>query len=308
MAVVARNDHEREFCRLYISGLLQKGGRKTHAVEVWRLLNRRLVKNAKEAAQQAGKSPEEVAEAGEEAGISLQTVRADLRVLLGGAQEAWLAGAAVFLDDQLAQIVDDIEETYSLAEEIRDDLVRTRAAARTRGAQVRKMVEGREITVIEPTEVVREPAAAATLYGRLIEVFRLRQKLRAEERTVRFGRLHVPDPEEGEEEERTLAEIVSEIDDPETARQACLRYLRREMKNLARAAKVPLAGDMAQMNLARTRQMESELRTFREYVRLPPEQRGGKTHRTFEVAFERHETRRLPAGESAEGEEEPDVA
>jgi hypothetical protein len=269
-------------------------------VLVWKLLNARREKRAREAAQQAGLPAAEVEEAVLFARLSVHTVRRDIRHLTGLAQEAGIAGAAVFLDDQIAAVRDEIQHTHELDEMIMSDLERSRVSAwtRTRGRR-QPGEEGK----MEPSEILRhrteEGAAEAALYGRLQENLRRRENLRAELRLLRFGRQNVPEPEDLED--RTLAQAVMELEDPEKARDAALRLLRRELRQLSDASRVPLSGDMLALERLRVQQLEVRIRNLRDYIRMPgSEGEDGAT--SFEVLYEEIPVRRLAAGNPTEEE------
>src|SRR3954470_10920670 len=126
MPEVKRNEVEIEVDRTYISGIIQHAGPDVSAVSVCKLLNRKRAERARKAARDAGKSPEEVEEAAAFARVSVWAVRRDLAALKGRVQDAGLAGAALFLDDQIAAVRDEVQQTHEMDEAIMEDLERSR--------------------------------------------------------------------------------------------------------------------------------------------------------------------------------------
>lgn len=297
MPDVKRNEAEAEFDRVFIAGIMVKAGRDVSAPQVMRLLNRRREGEAREAARLAGKTVEEAEEAAALARVGVHTVRREISMLKAAAQDAWTAGAAVFLDDQIAAVRDEIEETHRMDEEIMLDLERSRSPSwvRTKGSRGDDgRIEAQEVT----RHRVEEGAAAAGLYGRLQENMRRRAALRAEERMLRFGRQVMPEPEEPGEE-LTMAQAVMDLDDPDKARDAALSMIRQTLKGLAKASSAPMSGDMLAFEQLRLKKMEARIRSLREYVRSEEEEEGPAS---FEVVFSRLPRKELETGPAGKDE------
>lgn len=282
MADVKRNPVEMEIDRAYIAGILQQAGPDVSSVQVCRLLNRHREARARAAGIDAGKTAEEIEEMVQFARLTVWSVRRDMNALKARAQEAALVGAALFLDDQISAVRDEIQQTHDMDEAILLDLETSRGEQWTRTREKRVGGDEGGIAPTETLRQVKDSAASAALYGRLQENARRRGELRAEERLLRFGRQSAPAPTV--EEEQTFTELVMDMGDPIKARGAALQLLRREIQDLETASRAPLAGDMLRLETMRVQQIEARIKSLRDFIQLPDNDDGKS--KTFEISFE----------------------
>jgi hypothetical protein len=293
MARAYRGDTEAELDRLFLTGLLQQAPDLT-GTEAAHLLNERRGEMARKAGIAKGKSGKELDEIVEAAKLSVQSVNRDIRIVRGRAQQAAAAAMGVRLDDQIAAVWAELEASHLRDEAIMHDLERSRSPAsiRTRGHQTgkTKIVDGKEVNEVKPTEIVRwrqeEGAVQVQLYGRLQAEVKLRMELRAEHRMLWLGRQFVPDAASAEADQ-TLAQAVLDMNgDPSVARETALLLLRRELRSLAASGETPLAGDMIRLEQSRIATTINRVKGLREYMRLADGEAGNNGHRSFEVFFQ----------------------
>lgn len=290
MAKTLRTEAEQEADRLWLMGLIQTGGADFSPIRAWELLNNRRGELARRAALAAGQSPEAAESAADDACLTVQSVRRDIRIVLARVRAAAEARAAVFLDDQLRSCQLEIEATFERDDEILSDLERSR---RTRWTKTRGVAPGGGAPAAPvPVEIVSyredEAPGLAALYGRLAENSRLRMALRGEMRLLYFGRrgLAVEDDQAPTVGVATFAQLVTRLSDPEKARDAAMQLFARELASLVSSESMPVPAELAALERMRVQRSESRVRLLREFVRAtaPGDTEDG---RTFEVHFER---------------------
>ncbi len=280
MARIERNDLEREDDRAFLLNLARQAGPKFTAVEGWKLLNERRSARAREQALARGVSASEADAAAEAARLSVQTVRGDMRVVWNDLRQGSLANGAAFLDEQLASIQEEISWTYQMDEMILEDLARSRVVRKsvTRGSAANGGPP-------QPTQILSyrqdEAAGRAELWGRVQENAKLRLKLRAEQRMVKFGRDMLP-AAEGDE---TFAQLLTKLQDPAQAQEAVLGLLGREIALLDRADHLPVTSEVAALDRIRAQRVQQKANQIREYLRLPGAVVEEGKARSMEVVF-----------------------
>ena len=281
-----RGDVELEADRLFLLGLLQKGGTEISATQAAKILNDRRRAAAHDTALALGKTEQEAEAAGAAATLSVQSVRRDVRIVLERLRDGSAAVSAVFIDDQITEVRVDLEATYRIDDEVWRDLERSRRLAwsRTTG---RSSGSGPDAKVI-PEKLVRyaqDVAADAALYGVLQRNFRHRSDLRRELRALRYGRQWFPS--RGEEE--TFAQALTDLSDPAKARGAALALYARELETLYRAEALEIGAgspELLAMERMRVQKLHTRARMIREYLPLVDEE-GRAEGRGYELVVKR---------------------
>lgn len=263
-----RSELELEADRLFVMVLCQQIGRGLKVPDVAKILNDRRAAAARQTAQAIGLSEEEAEAAAERAQLSLRTVQLDHQIVVRRLQEAQHAVGGVFLDDQIAEVRAEISASHDLDDRIHGEIERAHRmkARRTRG---RRDDQGRpQPDEVEVHERENLPAPAG-LYRSLQENFRIRERLRAELRSLKFGRLWFP--EQGQEQ--TFAQALTDLQDPEEAREAALKLYSREIEALMRSEELPSfpgSAEIARAERLRVQRQAQRLRELRTFIDLAP--------------------------------------
>lgn len=267
MAAVKRNPLEREVDVLYLVSAARKLGPDFTAAQAADMLNGVRAEVARQHALALGKSADEANEAAETAQLSVRTIRNDLRTARERAQEAGRMGMAALIDEQIAALQDDLEDSYRASTEIWQDIARSRRVKVTRtkgkfrrpaaqqtftakgeealalvhGLGLADSAEGERLvqiiadtmtaTPVEPEDMeteIREGPATAALYGRLVAERAERRKIHERILELSCGRELVHSAEGRE----SLAQLATQISDPARAREAALEALTDELRFL----------------------------------------------------------------------------
>ena len=295
MARIKRNPIEAELDRLFVQSLFQKAGTEISGADVTKLLNSRRAASARETAIALGESEEDAEAAAQEAKLARQTVGRDIRIVHARIRRGADGRAAVFLDDQAEQCERDIEGTYRDDDLIRGDLERSRRETKTisRGPAPEVGQTGRPVEIVRSTS---ESAARAELWNSLGRNYDRRVKLRAELRSLAFGRDLLG---EVEAEEQTFAQVVTGESDPRKARTAALDAYAKEIDYLSRIEHLeigPTSPELARMQRLRLQRHASRVRMIREFVDLSGDGEGAGR---FEIRVLRIKTDGGPPKEAA---------
>lgn len=265
MAAQTRNETEIEADRLFILTLRRQGGQAMNSVtQVARVLNEKRAAAAREFALALGKSDDEAEEAADAARLSVQTVRRDLRVVDERLRRASEATAAVWLDDQIADVQADIERTYEIDQQILDDLQRSRDEVHTQTEGVPQGERNIRTTRVLTRRRASAPASA-DLYQALIRTMEYRGRLRGELLRLRYGR----DWFANRVEERNFVQSIVDLDDPEKAREAAMALYRREVEALIRTEKMdigPMPPEVVQAERLRVQRLAGRIGAVRALI------------------------------------------
>ncbi len=273
-----RNETEIEADRLFILSLLERAGSAISAIEVQSALNDRRRAYARQYTLALGGSEEDAERAAEEAPLSVQTVRTEIRRIQDRLREGTQAGAAAWLDDQISDVRSDYDRTFKTEDAIVGDLElsRTHAWRRQKGLPVAVGADNgdpprKELQTVEVVRYDEERAALGSLYSQLDKILERRSKLRTEMRLLRFGRdwMRAVTVQEAEISQ-TFAQLVSGADEsPGLAHDRVVEAYGRELQALCASSEISLGmGDPAlvRMETARVRRQANRVRQLRDYA------------------------------------------
>lgn len=254
-----------------------------------------------------GGSPEEAEQAATASQLTPRAISYQIKQATEHAQRAARMGMAMLLDTQVAEVQGELEDSYRASDSIWDDIVLSRKVTQrsTRGKfrdedgrrrvnengqealriigqagladreEGQRLIELIGVTMsapqVEPADmvtVVRENAAQAALYTRLVGERSERRKLRAEIRSLFYGREVFEDQSRRRE---SLLQAVTDADSPDQAHSLAVRSIEDEMNSLVAAQEVSLAPwtpDMISVQRGRTADLLQRMRAVKEFQEL----------------------------------------
>lgn len=301
MARAKRNDTERELDLLFLVMTCRKFGPEFNGVKATRMLNAMRANVARQQTLALGGTEEDAEEAAREAQLSEQAVRRQWRLAKQRITEVGRMGLGLLLDEQMAEVNAELEESYQASQMILEDIERsrTRRLRRTRGEfrdaaeqlefteagnealaliqglGVGASAEGQRLvaivaetmakTPVEPREMVttvEDRAATAALYARLVAERGERRKLREELRQLCYG----SDLVAASKDRRSYVQVLANEDDPEKAREIAIEALQDEARHLIASEEMgvgPWTPDSMRHQRARTTDVLNRLKLVR---------------------------------------------
>lgn len=313
---------EREFDLLFMVNLARSMGDRFNGSQAHRQLNMMRANVARQNVLAMGGSDAEAEEAAANSGISVQAVRRQLRLVTERAQEINRSGMLVMLDDQIAEIAEDVADSYRATESIWQDIERSRQVTQrtTRGRfrssydsdeftaaghealgiihdlgiggteEGRRLAELMEQTMsaqppVQPevmATVVKETAAAAALYSRLAAERSERRKLRQEARELKYGREIM----QAARDAQRVIHPIETASDPQQARDLAVVALTDELQRLNASEQMgvgPFTPEMMRLHRAQTADVLQRVRAVKELNATATDGDGGEQSFTFRV-------------------------
>lgn len=290
-----RSAVEAEADRLYLFSLLRPPRGSAFAEpsisQLTAALNERRAAGARAYALATGKSADEADEAARRARLSELTVRRDVGLVLQRVRSAADTTAATFLDEQLAAVQEEIDGTHRTDEMIIEAWGRSlqRSWTRRRGrpevdesGEPLRDASGRpRVQTLEILDHRGEEPGERGFIAELGANVDRRQRLRAEQRTLRFGREFIKSLAESQQQRAASASASGELD-----RDTLLLRLDEEHYALSHAEALGLATGLpgaATIERLRAQRKAEAVRRLRVYAEL---ERGKRGADVVEMIFE----------------------
>lgn len=329
MARVVRTEIDRWQDLVFILNLKRTMGDKADGPTITRLLNEFRGGVARQTALEMGATAEEADAAAEAATLTVRAINYQIQQATKHAQKTARMTMGMLLDGQVADVQGDIEDSYRASESVWTDIERSRQitervtrgrfpdddeAARldSAGKQALRLIgelgvadtdQGRQLIGLlgetmsapkvrpyEMTTLIKETAAASGLYARLPAERASRQKLRAEIRSIYFGR-EMFEAQEARQAARmkSLTQAAADAETPDAARDVAMTALTDELESLTMAQDVgaaPWAPEMMAMQRGRSQDLLQRIRAVREIKTVTKDEDGqsrGFTMRVVEL-------------------------